>query len=87
MEHLGGRGIVGQGAALSRLAPPTIRAYPQADEEFIVRAKRLATCARTPAELEAQLRRSYPGAVARARELDGDPEAVWYVYRDGRWRA
>jgi PAS domain-containing protein len=38
-----------------------------------------------PAALEARLRRLFPRAVVRARELSAEPE-VWYVYREGAWR-
>ena len=39
----------------------------------------------TPVTLESELRRSYPEAVVRPRELAGGRSAVWYGYRDGRW--
>lgn len=39
----------------------------------------------TPVTLESELRRSYPEAVVRPRELAGERTEVWYVYRDGRW--
>ncbi len=35
--------------------------------------------------LQAALRESYPRAVVRPRDLQGDAEVVWYVYRDGHW--
>ena len=38
----------------------------------------------TPADLERLLRKRYPNAVARARDLTGEA-AVWYVYREGHW--
>jgi PAS domain-containing protein len=40
----------------------------------------------TPEELEARLRRMFPRAVVRRREISGEPVG-WYVYRDGGWRA
>src|SRR5258706_14758777 len=40
----------------------------------------------TPAALQARLRRVFPLAVVRARELSGEAPA-WYVYRDGGWRS
>jgi len=43
------------------------------------------TEAPTPVALEARLRRIFPRAVVRAREISGEPPA-WYIYRDGRWR-
>ena len=38
-----------------------------------------------PTGLEARLRRLFPRAVVRAREISSEPE-VWYVYREGAWR-
>jgi hypothetical protein len=35
--------------------------------------------------LQAALRKSYPTAVVRPRDLQGAAEVVWYVYRDGHW--
>ena len=39
----------------------------------------------TAAGLEAHLRREYPAAIVRERELAGERTQIWYVYRDGRW--
>ena len=39
----------------------------------------------SPATLEAQLRREYPRAIVRRRDLVGEQTQIWYVYRDGRW--
>ena len=41
--------------------------------------------AEDPGTLEAGLRRRYPDAVVRPRELAGERAQIWYVYRDGRW--
>jgi hypothetical protein len=38
-----------------------------------------------PVTLESALRRTYPDAVVRPRELAGESAEIWYVYRDGRW--
>jgi hypothetical protein len=38
-----------------------------------------------PSALETALRRTYPNAVVRPRELAGERTEIWYVYRDGRW--
>lgn len=35
--------------------------------------------------LERRLRRTFPRAIVRIREISGDP--AWYVYRDGGWRS
>ena len=39
----------------------------------------------TPDALETRLRRAFPRAVVRRRDISGEPTA-WYVYRDGSWR-
>jgi hypothetical protein len=39
----------------------------------------------TPELLEVALRRRYPGAVVRPRDLSHEPTVIWYVFRDGRW--
>jgi PAS domain-containing protein len=44
------------------------------------------TQAGSPADLERQLRRTYPRVLVRERGLTGELPA-WYVYRDGAWRA
>jgi hypothetical protein len=35
--------------------------------------------------LEHGLRRRYPQAIVRPRDLSGERVSVWYVYRDGHW--
>jgi hypothetical protein len=35
--------------------------------------------------LEHGLRRRYPHAIVRPRDLSGESVSVWYVYRDGHW--
>jgi PAS domain-containing protein len=40
----------------------------------------------TPEAFETRLRRVFPRAVVRQREISGEAPA-WYVYRDGGWRA
>ena len=38
-----------------------------------------------PALLEDCLRLRWPAALVRPRELEGEREEIWYVYRDGHW--
>jgi hypothetical protein len=66
--------------------PTTIVVNPRDDTPFVALAERLvADGARTPGDLQRELRREYPDAVVRARELDGEAFTIWYVYRDGHW--
>jgi hypothetical protein len=59
---------------------------PRQDETFAELAHELATDdTRTPEALQAALRARYPSATVRPRILAGEPEVVWYVYRDGHW--
>ena len=43
--------------------------------------------ASSPEALAEALRAAYPRLVVRRRELSAEPQAVWYVYRDGAWRS
>jgi hypothetical protein len=64
----------------------TLVVNPRDDTPFVALAERLvADGVRSPNELQARLRREYPDAVVRARELDGEAFTIWYVYRDGHW--
>ena len=66
--------------------PTTIVVNPRDDTPFVALAEKLvADGARSTGELQEQLRREYPEAVVRARELDGEAFTIWYVYRDGHW--
>jgi hypothetical protein len=38
-----------------------------------------------PALLQNVLRSTYPLVLVRPRDLAGEQENVWYVYREGRW--
>ncbi|HEV8403624.1 MAG TPA: hypothetical protein VGQ31_11375 [Candidatus Limnocylindrales bacterium] len=64
----------------------TLVLNPRADPMFVARAEAIvADGVAEPSELQARLRQDYPGAIVRARELDGEAQAIWYVYRDGHW--
>jgi len=64
----------------------TLVVNPREDTPFVTLAERLvADGVRSPDELQDRLRREYPEAVVRARDLDGEAFTIWYVYRDGHW--
>jgi hypothetical protein len=66
----------------------TLVVNPRNDTPFVALAERLvADGVRSPDDLQQRLRREYPEAVVRARELDGEAFTIWYVYRDGHWVA
>jgi uncharacterized protein YbjT (DUF2867 family) len=69
---------------MTQARPPTLVTNPADDLAFAAAAASAMVDARTPAELQAALRRDYPRAVVRDRDLVGDP-LVWYVYREGHW--
>lgn len=65
---------------------PTLVTNPVTDRTFTAFAEQqLNEGASTVAQFQARLRVRYPDAVVHARELAGEPRAIWYVYRDGRW--
>lgn len=64
---------------------PNLFVNPLSDTDFAQRAAEfVAGGTRRPEDLAEQLRPTYPGVVARKREIEGEAES-WYVYRDGRW--
>ena len=65
---------------------PTLMINPTSDETF-KRATRSASdeAAGDIRDAQRRLRRSYPRAVIRARDLAGESIVVWYVYREGVW--
>ena len=65
---------------------PTLVLNPPDDQRFRSLAVDFAKGGiASPAALEAHLRREYPHAIVRPRELAGERSQIWYVYRDGRW--
>ena len=59
---------------------------PRDDLRFVELAEAMvASGIAAPAELQARLRQDHPNAIVRARELDGEAQSIWYVYRDGHW--
>jgi hypothetical protein len=64
----------------------TLVLNPRADPKFVALAEAIvADGIAEPLDLQARLRQDYPGAIVRARELDGEAQSIWYVYRDGHW--
>ena len=65
---------------------PTLVLNPPDDEAFRSAALGLVEGGvNQPTALEGALRRTYPAAIVRPRELAGERSLIWYVYRDGRW--
>ena len=66
--------------------PISLVLNPRDDPRFVELAEAIVTDGiRVPAELQSRLRQAYPNAIVRARELDGEAQSIWYVYRDGHW--
>jgi PAS domain-containing protein len=67
---------------------PTILTIPSSDPAFRAQVDALVSRDQpaAPEALERRLRRLFPRAVVRERDIAGEPTA-WYVYRDGGWRS
>ena len=66
---------------------PVLVLNPPDDREFRdLAAGLIDEGVRAPGVLEDRLRDRHPYAVVRRRDLVGERVAVWYVYRDGRWK-
>ena len=68
-----------------RLAPPLrIVTIPSTDDTFARTAAEAVDVAKgSPRTFETTLRRHYPAAIVRRRDISDEYETVWYVYRDG----
>ena len=65
---------------------PTLVLNPSDDEQFRIDVEASVEGGfGTPAQLQGNLRKRYPHAVVRPRELSGERSAVWYVYLHGHW--
>ena len=64
---------------------PTLITNPASDLVFRDHAASALREGQSVAELQQILRGEYPRAIVRARDLEGERKAVWYVYRDGHW--
>jgi hypothetical protein len=69
-----------------RVERPLLILNPRYDDRFVGRVQYLmASGADSPERLQELLRGQFPTAIVRPRALSGEPQRVWYVYRDGRW--
>lgn len=66
---------------------PLLVTNPADDRDFQDAAEAALFDGQSVAELQRTLRRAYPRAVVRARDLTGERPVVWYVYREGHWVA
>ena len=67
---------------------PALFLNPIGDAEFVADVERAMEQGLVEAaDLERELRRTYPNAIVRPRGLSNEPFVVWYVYRDGHWVA
>ena len=73
--------------SMSETQQPTLITNPAGDVAFGDHAEELVKGIQSVAEFQRVLRREYPRAVVRARDLAGERPIVWYVYRDGHWVA
>jgi len=72
---------------LNQLRDLRVLTIPSTDAAFRRHVDRIliADSPSQPEALEERLRRFFPRAVVRRRDISGEP-AAWYVYRDGGWR-
>ena len=68
--------------------PVRVITIPSTDAAFRRHVDRLVARSSpdTAEKLQERLRRLFPRAVVRRRDISGEP-AAWYVYRDGGWRS
>ncbi|HEY7600470.1 MAG TPA: hypothetical protein VH741_11130 [Candidatus Limnocylindrales bacterium] len=58
---------------------------PRSDRDFVARVEAAGQTAVDARALQLALRADYPKAVVRPRQLEGERDEVWYVYREGTW--
>ena len=67
-------------------ARPVLLINPPGDRAFTAAAEALLDDGlRSLSSFQGALRRSFPDAMVRARDLSGEADEVWYVFRDGHW--
>jgi hypothetical protein len=65
---------------------PTLVLNPPDDDDFRFDVEAMMESGLVrPFALQDCLRRRYSRAIVRPRELAGEQNQIWYVYRDGRW--
>jgi hypothetical protein len=64
---------------------PILVVNPRSDEAFVALVVKVQKGVLTAADLEREIRNAYPRASVRERDLAGESQATWYVYREGRW--
>lgn len=65
---------------------PVLAVNPPHDQAFVAAAEALLDDGlRSLTGFQDVLRRRFPDAFVRARDLSGERGAVWYVFRDGHW--
>ena len=58
---------------------------PRNDDEFGRLVREAGAGSTSALALQAVLRQNYPRAVVRPRQLEGERDEIWYVYREGAW--
>lgn len=67
-------------------ARPVLNVNPRHDQAFVAAAEALLDDGmRSLTGFQDVLRRRFPDAVVRERDLSGEVGEVWYVFRDGHW--
>jgi hypothetical protein len=64
---------------------PSLITNPADDLAFRDDAEAALREGRSIEDLQTILRRDYPRAVVRSRDLAGERPVMWYVYREGHW--
>lgn len=60
---------------------------PRNDADFAALVHEAGETSNSAVALQAVLRQNYPRAVVRPRQLEGERDEIWYVYREGAWIA
>ena len=63
----------------------TLVINPRTDSDFVALVEAASPGAPSAEALQALLRAQFPKAIVRPRQLEGEREEVWYVYREGTW--